>query len=745
MKKFGKLLGNPSRTIIILATITGLLLASCPNENNRLDLRGTVTITGNAQVGETLTADTSGLNGSGTIFYDWPAQSHYIHNSDTYVVTEDDVGSTITVTVQREGMWGWVTSAPTAIVLAIGEPTRGLDFTLINSGTTYSVAKGTATVSAVTIPAIHEGLPVTEIADSGFTSYPNLKSIIIPDGVMRIGDYAFFYCGSLTSITIPAAVTRVGNSAFSNCDSLTTIYYGGTNSSAWAAIVKNSGNAPLADATIYYYARTDPGTTNTHWHFVDGVPELWDAGLSFTLINNDTAYSVSQGDATAATIIIPAVYEGLPVTEIAYNGFRDYTTNLTDITIPESVRNIGEYAFNGYSLTNITVNPNNPNYASQDGILYNKAKTAIVQVPRAISGNITLSNSVTSIGDYAFWDCRFTSITIPNSVMSIGQGAFDGCDGLMSITIPNSVTRIGEYAFVRCDNLTSITIPFVGNTLNGTENTHFGFIFGGYYYAVPESLRTITITGGNSIGEGAFSNCENLTSITLPNSVTSIGDYAFNGCGGLTDITIPASVTSIGDRAFSGCDGLTDITIPASVRSIGEYAFGCENLTSISVNANNPNYSSQDGILYNKTKTAIIHVPQSKSGSITIPSSVTSIGDAVFAGCNGLTSVTIPNSVMSIGDYAFNYCTGLTSIMIPNNVTSIGYGAFNGCSSLTMVFYGGANSSDWSAITIDNSSYGSYYSNTPLINATRYFYSETNPGTPNTHWHYVSGVPTVWN
>ena len=157
---------------------------------------------------------------------------------------------------------------------------------------------------------------------------------------------------------------------------------------------------------------------------------------------------------------------------------------------------------------------------------------------------------------------------------------------------------------------------------------------------------SLTITGG------AFEYCIGLTSVTIPNSVTSIGIHAFCGCSGLTSVTIPNSVTSIGYCAFEECSGLTSVTISNSVTSIGDYAFcKCSGLT-----------------------------------SITIPNSVTSIGDFAFYGCSGLTSVTIPNSVTIIGHSAFRECSGLTSVTIPNSVTSIGDNAFNGCSKLENVY-----------------------------------------------------------
>ena len=245
---------------------------------------------------------------------------------------------------------------------------------------------------------------------------------------------------------------------------------------------------------------------------------------------------------------------------------------------------------------------------------------------------------VDSDGTIIITDCKESAsgaITIPSEidgkpVTSIGYNAFSYCTGLTSITIPNSVTSIGTYAFYGCSGLTSITIP---------------------------------------------------------NSVTSIGDWAFHGCSGLTSITIPNSVTSIGGCAFHNCTGLTSITIPDSVTSIGGWAFnGCTGLTSINVASGNNYYSSNNGVLFNKKKTALIRYPEGKSQtSYTIPNSVTSIGNYAFCGCSGLTSITIPNSVTSIGNYAFWGCSGLTSITIPDSVTSIGSWAFENCTGLTSI------------------------------------------------------------
>ena len=190
------------------------------------------------------------------------------------------------------------------------------------------------------------------------------------------------------------------------------------------------------------------------------------------------------------------------------------------------------------------------------------------------------------------------------------------------------------------------------------------------------------------IGSDAFQYSSGLTSLTIPGSIMSIGAGAFWGCSGLSSVIIPESVMSIEAGAFAACTGLTSVTIPGSVTSIGSGAFClCTGLTGIDVAPDNPFYSSQDGVLYNKDKTALMQYPAGKFGAFTIPGSVTSIGDYAFRNCTGLTGVTIPGSVTSIGYGAFSYCIGLTGITIAETVTSLLGAAFYGCSGLTGAYF----------------------------------------------------------
>ena len=197
--------------------------------------------------------------------------------------------------------------------------------------------------------------------------------------------------------------------------------------------------------------------------------------------------------------------------------------------------------------------------------------------------SVTIPNSVTSIGAMAFGYCwSLTALTIPNSVTTICQGAFFCCSGLTSLTIPKSVTSIGSRTFDSC-GLTSIVVES-GNTKYDSRDNSNAIIETATNTLIAGCKNTVIPNSVTSIGDGAFRDCYDLTSLTIPNSVTSIGDWAFSGCGYLTSVTIPNSVTSIGENAFYGCSSLTSVTIPNSVTNIGYGAFkDCSSLTSVTI------------------------------------------------------------------------------------------------------------------------------------------------------------------
>ena len=400
------------------------------------------------------------------------------------------------------------------------------------------------------------------------------------------------------------------------------------------------------------------------------------SGLEYMLSDDESGYVVTgNGTCEDQYVVIPSQYNGLPVIGISEHAW-DMTIEghrlIESIIIPDTVINIGNYAF--YGMITLT--------------------------------SITFGNGVINIGDYAFYGCEWLeTATLPNSLISIGDYAFQNCYDLAKINIPDNVTSIGDSAFQYCSSLTSVVIP---DGVTSIGNSVFRGCYNLTSIVIPDSVT--------SIGDYAFYYCSKLTSVAIGNGVTSIGIQAFDSCNSLkyneydnalylgnstnpyvvlveeksyniTSCIIHEDTIIIYRFAFSNCKNLASITLGKSIKHIGEQAFnGCSNLTQIIIN----DIETWCNLELNAYTFAYKHnlylLENGEASPITelvIPEGITHISDYALYGCTALTKVTIPDSVTSIGKYAFGNCSyNLYSITIPDSVTSIGVGAFYGCSKL---------------------------------------------------------------
>ena len=561
------------------------------------------------------------------------------------------------------------------------------------------------------------------------TSYTGLGGVLtIPSAingqpVANIGTNVFFGCSGLNCIIIPSSVTNIGSHAFSGCTNLISVFLG--------------GNVPSADSTVFTddnnaFAYCLPGTTGWGSKFTGIQTVLPPYNYSVT----NGAITLTSYAGSEATLTIPGMIGGLPVISIAASAFQNRA--LTSVTIPDSVTNIGSDAFS--VCTNLAC------------ATIGEGLTSIP--PRAFFhcgslANVTIGKGVLSINDSAFESCGLTSVTIPSGVTTIGNYAFSSCLSLTNVAIGNGVTSIGTEAFVGCYGLRGVCFPgnvytgYLGPDVFSVDNptiyylpgtTGWGKTFDGLPTAllilpVPYNYTTnngaITITGYTGSG-GA---------VTIPGKiyvsgatnfvpVSSIGDYAFSDCTNLTSVTIGTNVTKIGADAFSGCSSLVSVILPNSVTDLGSHAFfGCTNLLGVFFGSNAPSADStvflgdSNALAYSyyfprpaDQGSTLVGIPTGllpytytinngainitgytgSGGAVTIPGTVgglpiTSIGSEAFYQCTNLNSVTIPDGVTNIGHGAFASCSNLATVTIPNSVASIGICAFWNCTSLTGV------------------------------------------------------------
>ena len=401
----------------------------------------------------------------------------------------------------------------------------------------------------------------------------------------------------------------------------------------------------------------------------DGNEYSGDVSIPAEVTHDGMTYSVTKVGSRAFYMCSSLTSVSMPSVETIDSMAFFYCDNLTSVEMPEAVT----LNYAAFADCHILPSVEMPNVVTIGNLAFDYCNNlASVYMPKA-----------KTIGELAFESCYpLASLSMP-SVETISARAFNACYTLASVSLPASLASIDGSSFMGCSALCEIVVD--------SDNPHYSSIDGILY---DKDIETIVLCPGartsidlpstvTTIGQGAFSNCSNLTSVTMP-SITTIGESAFSNCYNLVTVYMPA-VETIGNWAFNYCFNLLMVSLPESLTSVGINPFAdCEALVEIMVDNDNPCFTSIDGVLYDKDMETLICCPAGKT-AIDMPATVTVIDTLAFGGCTLLTSVDMP-SVTTIGEEAFRYCSSLTSIDIPASVTTLGNSAFGDCNGLTSVY-----------------------------------------------------------
>lgn len=589
-----------------------------------------------------------------------------------------------------------------------------------------SAFQGCELLREITIPS-----GVVSIGNSAFLGCSELESIVVPEGVVSLGSNVFASCANLTHISVPSSLRFVGDGAFVDdiVDKHPVQYnivdgdkYLGNAQNPCVVLIKVNSLSDTTytvkpETTVIYREALRGYSSMTSVVLHDNIGSIGTcAFMSCTRLQSVTLPSsvTSIGNYAFSNCSRLESVSGLEnVTSIGAYAFRS-CKKLKSVNISSQIDFVGTDAFAGCSLLTYTTengirylgNVENPYVLLHDATDKEQTSYSINERTRILYiasfaycenlEGITVPDSVHRIMDSVFWGCKaLKSIKLSEAAISLGNSVFYGCTSLETLVIPKKVDSIGGSLLTGCSGLKDLSIPFVGSSANGLGQTHFGYIFGVANFdsqmnskAIPASLHTVRLTAAESIATAAFSDCKNISVISLPASLRSIGKSAFSFCTGIKnviiediaawcgvylaneqsnpmcfgaqlhtadgkvqDLVIPDSVTEIGTHTFSNCDSIKTVTIGSGVKEIGSNAFAhCDALTTITMS---DSVEAMGNAVFEKCK---------KLDTVKLSAALVNIGNSAFRGCESLVTITLPEDLLGIGAYAFKDCTALAEI-----------------------------------------------------------------------------------
>ncbi len=589
-------------------------------------------------------------------------------------------------------------------------------------------------VTGYTLPSTLE-----EIGQHAFSENYSLSSVSIPDNVISVGSYAFAFDDNLRSITISDStkMSRIGFAAFAftgvtsfrvpaNISSIAQYAFEGCDNLSSVTFAKNS---KLESISAYMFIGADninsikfeqgSALTSIQAHGFEGMTNLQTVDFGNAELTNIDNYAFRYCS-SLESLTLPETLENI-------GRYAFYKCSLlSELSIPVATEHIGAYAFYGSNNCNLYFTSDylpvtlDENWDSGLGGYYTGVKSVVtsgkwkyaiktngnIAIIKYLGSdtvvnlnNVSLGGKIDSIGGYAFEGCGITSITLPDSLIEIQRYAFAGTKNLTKVTLPKNLKYIASYAFA---NSAVQSVSFAGNSVEIIEKYAFAYTDNLVSITLPSSIKTLgscvfyesgltslTFASGFSlteIPESAFAGTS-ISSVIIPDSVTRIHSSAFRDNMNLKSVTLGSGEDlRIDANAFYNT-GINTLYIPENVRYIGEYSFiGLVGLKNYQVDKNNPNYTSVDGVLYNKDKTKLIAFPAGREGSFEIPAYVESIGFGAFENTS-LSSVTFADGInlLTLGWRAFYNAGNITEITLPESLISIDYYAFAGCKNLTTV------------------------------------------------------------